>query len=94
MPFGLENAPAVFQRYIYLAIKPLVDKGSLIMYLDDISIATKDLNPRIAKWALTFENYNYQKGERMTYVDALSRAPVGAVVTTEELECSNPSGTR
>lgn len=47
MPFGLKNAPAVFQRYIHLQLKPLIDKGLIVVYLDDVSIATSDLNSHI-----------------------------------------------
>lgn len=43
MPFGLRNAPAVFQRYIHMKLKPLIDRGLIVVYLDDVSIATPDL---------------------------------------------------
>lgn len=38
MPFGLKNAPAVFQRYINLRLKSLIDQGLIVVYLDDVCI--------------------------------------------------------
>lgn len=43
MPFGLKNAPSVFQRFITKVLRPLIDDGSIIVYIDDILIATSDL---------------------------------------------------
>jgi Reverse transcriptase (RNA-dependent DNA polymerase). len=41
MPFGLSNAPAVFQRAITLALGSLVHQYVLV-YLDDILILSKN----------------------------------------------------
>lgn len=41
MPFGLSNAPAVFQRAINLALGPIIYDYALV-YLDDILIVSKD----------------------------------------------------
>lgn len=42
-----------------------------------LTMAKKDLNPRIARWALLFQNYDFsiehRPGNRMRHVDALSR---------------------
>lgn len=43
MPFGLRNAPAVFQRFINLVLRPFIDEGSVIVYIDDIAIATRTI---------------------------------------------------
>lgn len=43
MPFGLKNGPAVFQRYIHDCLRDLIDAGKVIVYMDDITIATDDL---------------------------------------------------
>ncbi|RYE22183.1 MAG: hypothetical protein EOP45_08580, partial [Sphingobacteriaceae bacterium] len=43
MPFGLCNAPPVFQRIINDVLRPLIDKGKIAVYLDDINIATTTL---------------------------------------------------
>ncbi|KAG8929440.1 hypothetical protein FRC01_004339 [Tulasnella sp. 417] len=40
MPFGLKNAPAVFQRFINHVLHDLLDE-SVVDYLDDIMVATK-----------------------------------------------------
>lgn len=47
MPFGLKNAPAVFQRYIYMKLKTLITARKIVVYLDDICIATHDLNEHL-----------------------------------------------
>lgn len=47
MPFGMKNAPAVFQRFITKVLRPLIDDGSIIVYIDDILIATSDLESHL-----------------------------------------------
>jgi len=42
MPFGLKNAPAVFQSFINSVLRPFLDK-SVILYLDDILIFSDNL---------------------------------------------------
>lgn len=41
-------------------------------------MAKRDLNPKIVRWALFLQNYDYEivhrKGEQMSHVDALSRS--------------------
>ena len=44
MPFGLSNGPSFFMRYIYAVFRPLIEKGEVLIYLDDILIATIDEN--------------------------------------------------
>lgn len=44
MPFGLKNGPAVFQRYINKILKPFIDSGKIMVYMDDIMVATKTLD--------------------------------------------------
>jgi hypothetical protein len=41
MPFGLANAPATFQAYIYKALSYLID-SICIVYLNDILIYSKE----------------------------------------------------
>lgn len=43
MPFGLANAPPVFQRIINRVLKKLIDSGKIVVFLDDIMIATETL---------------------------------------------------
>lgn len=38
MPFGLANAPSIFQRAINIALKDEIQKGIALVYLDDILI--------------------------------------------------------
>lgn len=45
MPFGLRNAPAVFQRFIHSCLKEFINAGIII---DDILIATEDLDDHMA----------------------------------------------
>lgn len=42
MFFKLCNSPATFQAYINHFFKDLIDKGWIIIYIDDILILTKD----------------------------------------------------
>ncbi|XP_055913761.1 uncharacterized protein LOC129947273 [Eupeodes corollae] len=41
MPFGLKNAPSVFQRYINNIFKELINSGKLLIYIDDLLVATE-----------------------------------------------------
>jgi len=43
MPFGLKNAPSVFQRFINKIFSDLIKENKVIVYLDDIMIATKTI---------------------------------------------------
>lgn len=40
MPFGLKTAPAKFQRFINAVLDELIRSGDVVVYLDDILIAT------------------------------------------------------
>jgi len=42
MPFGLCNAPAVFQRMINTQFANIITMGKVIIYMDDILVATRD----------------------------------------------------
>jgi hypothetical protein len=42
MPFGLKNVPAVFQRFMNTECTDLTATGQVIIYMDDILIATSD----------------------------------------------------
>ena len=42
MPFGLRNAPAVFQRMMNTQFADITATGQVIIYMDDILIATQD----------------------------------------------------
>ncbi|KAL4119867.1 hypothetical protein QTP88_012630 [Uroleucon formosanum] len=41
MPFGLSNSPRVFNRYIQSIFHDLICRGKLLVYLDDLLIATQ-----------------------------------------------------
>ena len=47
MPFGLKNAPAFFQRFICTIFKDLLQSGKVVIYIDDITIATADFESHI-----------------------------------------------
>lgn len=47
MPFGLRNAPSVFQRYINSIFRPLIDAKKILIYMDDILIATVTLDEHL-----------------------------------------------
>ncbi len=42
MPFRLRNAPAVFQRMMNTQFADIIAMGKVIIYMDDILVATKD----------------------------------------------------
>lgn len=55
-----------------------------------LTLNKKDINPRIARWAMEFQNYDYEvvhrAGKRMQHVDALSRTPTISVIEENSLE--------
>jgi len=42
MPFRLRNAPAVFQRMMNTQFADIIATGKVIIYMDDILVATRD----------------------------------------------------
>lgn len=48
MPFGLKNAPSVFQRIIMSILKPLIEAKKIVVFVDDINIATATFEEHIA----------------------------------------------
>lgn len=55
-----------------------------------LTLAKKTVNPRISRWALELENYNYtihhRSGSGMGHVDALSRCHVVSLVQTDDVD--------
>jgi len=41
MPFGLQNGPLVFQRFISNSLMDLVRNRQIVVYMDDIVVATR-----------------------------------------------------
>lgn len=88
--FELETLAIIYalRRFrVYLEgipFKIITDCNSLTMTLEK-----KQVNPRIARWALELENFNYtiqhRGGNSMGHVDALSRCYAGTKVEIEEL---------
>ena len=75
-----------FRTYLEgIPIKIVTDCNSLTLTLN-----RREMNPRIARWALELENYDYsvqhRPGVRMGHADALSRCQVVAGVDTEDIE--------
>ena len=48
MPFGLANASRAFQRYVNSIFAPLMRKDKILLYLDDILVASHDLDEHLA----------------------------------------------
>ena len=44
MPFGLKNAPSVFQRFVNILFRDMIEANQIIIYMDDILIATPDVD--------------------------------------------------
>lgn len=47
MPFGLTNAPRVFQRYIYNVFRSMITQNKVLIYMDDIMIATEGIDEHL-----------------------------------------------
>ena len=43
MFFGLTNLPAMFQAFMNHILKPLINQGHVIVYMDDILVFTDDI---------------------------------------------------
>ncbi|XP_043478302.1 uncharacterized protein LOC122508807, partial [Leptopilina heterotoma] len=43
MPFGLKTAPAKFQRFVNTVLDELIRSGEVVVYLDDILVASENL---------------------------------------------------
>lgn len=75
-----------FRTYLEgIAFKIVTDCNSLTLTLNK-----RDMNPRIARWALELENYNYsvqhRPGTQMGHADALSRCQIVSVVDSEDID--------
>jgi hypothetical protein len=55
VPFGLCNAPAVFQRFINKIFKGLIDDGKICVYIDDILIASESFEEHLETLGKVFE---------------------------------------
>lgn len=49
VPFGLCNSPAVFCRFINVIFRPLITKGIMLTYMDDIIIIATNMNEAIER---------------------------------------------
>lgn len=49
VPFGISNSPAVFCRYISAVFRDLVKDGTIVVYMDDIVILSRDEKEGIHK---------------------------------------------
>lgn len=47
MPFGLKNAPSVFQRYINKIFRDFIEEGKIKIYLDDLLLGTKTMKEHL-----------------------------------------------
>ena len=79
MFFGLTNSPATFQAFMNHILKPLINEGHIIVYMDDILVFNDDIKKhrKIVNRVLHIlkENKLYLKIEKCTfessYVDYL-----------------------
>ncbi|GFY49018.1 retrovirus-related Pol polyprotein from transposon 17.6 [Trichonephila inaurata madagascariensis] len=55
VPFGLSTCPSVFQRYIYSIFRNLMNKGLIIIYMDDLIIPSADEEEGLRKLRTVFE---------------------------------------
>jgi hypothetical protein len=47
MPFGVANVLVAFQKFISLIFKPFINSGKILLYLDDIFIATGSISENL-----------------------------------------------
>lgn len=47
MPFGLTNAPRVFQRYIHNIFRSMITESKILVYMDDLLIATEKMEEHL-----------------------------------------------
>lgn len=47
MPFGLTNAPRIFQRFLNDIFQNLIYNGEILLYLDDILVATSTIDEHL-----------------------------------------------
>lgn len=47
MPFGLRNAPAVFQRFVNNVFREFTERQEIVVYLDDILLASSSLEEHL-----------------------------------------------
>ena len=47
MPFGLKNGPSVFQRYINRVLADFIREGSVVVYLDDITLISVTISEHL-----------------------------------------------
>jgi len=55
MPFGLTNASRVFQCFIHTVFETFIREHKILLYLDDILIATQNLDEHLAILSELFE---------------------------------------
>lgn len=55
MPFGLRNGPSVFQRFIYSIFRQLIDANKILVYMDDIMVATYNIDEHLLVLREVFE---------------------------------------
>lgn len=48
MPFGLKNSPSVFMRFIHNIFKDLLEQQKILIYIDDLMIATKTVQENLS----------------------------------------------
>lgn len=47
MPFGLKNGPSIFQRFINRILKPFMESNQIVVYMDDILVASKTMDEHL-----------------------------------------------
>lgn len=67
IPFKLCNEPGIFQRYINNIFNDLIWSGKVIVYFDDIVIATKTLEDQLVVQTQVFKLMNNYKLQMRLY---------------------------
>jgi len=92
MPMGLKNAPAVFQRFTNKIFVDMIRDGKVVIYMDDIMIASKEMQEHLDVLREVFDRLARNKLKlrmdkcEFLHVDALSRNTNIMVVETNSFE--------
>lgn len=55
VPFGISNSPAVFTRFIFAVLMDLIRDGTIVVYMDDIIIPSKDEIEGVEKFEIVLK---------------------------------------
>lgn len=77
MPFGLKTAPSTFQRFINNVFADLIKTGDVLVYMDDILVATETIEHHLTilqqVFKLMIDNILSLRIDKCKFVDERNR---------------------